>query len=77
MKNSREVRLKTLLILKRFEYLQFVQPSDPEMEMSDHYKDQKCNCIDLMYDFEKTDIGFAYEKDKEMRLRQLEVLIKR
>ena len=76
MKNSRQIRLKTLLILKRFEQLGFIEPSDPEIEISENYQNKKCNCIDLMYDFEKTEIGFTYEKSKEMQLRNLEVLIK-
>ena len=29
-----------------------------------------------MYDFEKTDIGLLYQKNKEMQLRRLEVFIK-
>ncbi len=29
-----------------------------------------------MYDFEITDISFAFEKDKEMKLRSLEVIMK-
>ena len=30
-----------------------------------------------MYEFEKTEVGFAHEKDKESKLRQIEVFIKR
>ena len=30
-----------------------------------------------MYEFEKTEIGFAHEKQKESKLRQIEVFIKR
>ena len=44
--------------------------------MSDNYKDQPCELVTLMYDFEKTEIGFATEKNKELQIRRIEAMLK-
>jgi hypothetical protein len=75
-KNSRELRLETLQVLLRFELLHFEKPQDPEAEISELYTNEKpCEIIQLMWDFERTTIGFKYEKDKENQLQRLEVML--
>ena len=72
MKNSTQLRQQTLVILQRFETLKFIDVAD--RELSDHFKGQLCECIQLMEDFEKTEVGFAFEKNKLMQLQRLEVM---
>ena len=72
MKNSTQLRQQTLVILKRFETLKFVDVAD--RELSEHFKGQFCECIQLMEDFEKTEVGFAFEKNKLMQLQRLAVM---
>ena len=62
-KNCTQLRQQTLVILKRFETLKYVEVKG--REVSDRYKDSLCECIQLMEDFEKTEVGFAFEKNKE------------
>ena len=56
--------------------LKFLESQDESIEVNDNYKDQPCECVSLMYEFERTPIGFATEKNKEMHLRRLESMIK-
>lgn len=72
MKNSTQLRQQTLVILKRFETLKYVDVAD--REVSEHFKGQLCECIQLMEDFEKTEVGFRFEKNKIMQLQRLEVM---
>ena len=53
-----------------------MEVQDDTMEVSDNYKDQLCECVSTMFEFEKTPVGFATEKNKEMHLRRLESMIK-
>ena len=75
MKNSKEVRLCALRLLLKFTPLDFETNTNPEIEVSDTFQGP-CLALPLLYDFEKTEIGFEFEKNKEMQLRRLEVIIK-
>lgn len=75
-KNSSALRLQSLRILQRFEVLKYTKPSDPELEVSETYLDAKCECISLMLDFEKLELGFETLKAKEHALESLSVIIK-
>ena len=65
MKNSKEIRMKTIEILLKFEPLEFEKSEDPEVEVSEAFTGP-CMALPLLYDFEKTDIGFEFEKNKEL-----------
>lgn len=76
LKNCHEIRLLTLQILKKFEVLKYEKAEDDTVEVSENFKNQPCDCINVMYEFEKTPIGFATEKNKEMHMRRLESMVK-
>lgn len=72
-KNSREIRLLTLNLLRRFQPLNFLGAKDGIEQYSEK---NPCNCIEIMYEFEKADIGFHTEKSKQAQLERLEVMAK-
>ena len=72
LKANSEVRLASLLILKMFKPLTFVDKEG----LSDNFKNEECLCIDYMYEFQRTEIGFAHERGKITSLERLEVLVK-
>jgi len=55
--------------------LKYVQHDDAQHEVSDHYKDQPCPLAITLWNFEKTEIGFVDEKDKQLNLERIEVMI--
>jgi hypothetical protein len=65
MKNSRAVRLISLKILLQFDPLDFSPSSDPEVEISSTFTGP-CIALPLLFEFEKTDINFEFEKNKEL-----------
>jgi hypothetical protein len=75
-KNSSALRLETLKILRKFEVLKYTRPKDPEQEVSENYIDKKCECINLMYEYENFAVGFETQKAKEQALETLAVMIK-
>jgi hypothetical protein len=75
MKNSRQVRLVSLKLLLQFEPLDFLTSADPEVEISSTFTGP-CIALPLLFEFEKTAINFEFEKNKELQLRRLEVIIK-
>lgn len=63
-KNSRTVRLLTLNILRRFQPINFA--GSKSADGAEQYSEKKpCNCIELMYEFEKVEIGFHTERGKQ------------
>ena len=62
-------------LLLKVSPLDFETNSDPEVEISETFQGP-CSALSLLYDFEKTEIGFEFEKNKELQLRRLEVMIK-
>jgi hypothetical protein len=71
IKNSREVRLVSLRLLQQFEPLDFEKGDD----ISETFQGP-CLALPLLHDFERTAIGFEFEKNKELQLRRLDVIIK-
>lgn len=63
-KNSRTLRLLSLNLLRRFEALPFLV-ADEEETGEQHAKTKPCDCFELMYAFEKTEISFLMEKNKQ------------
>ena len=75
IKNSRTLRLLSLNLLRRFRALHFLAVG--EEQSSEQYATTKpCNCFELMYQFEKTEISFMTEKNKQAQLEKLEVMTK-
>ena len=73
IKNSRTLRLLSLNILRRFKSLNFL--ATEEELYSDQYSPSKpCDLFELMYTFEKTEIGFETEKSKLVQLEKIEVM---
>jgi len=71
-KPSRQVRLQSLQVLSRFQVLKYSESTE---EVSENYKDQPCPCIKAMLDFETYEISFETEKNKELELQRLEVIV--
>ena len=76
IKNSSAVRLETLHILLRFETLKFEKAEDPEKIVSDSFVDQPCRVLELMLQYEQKEIGFVYEKDKQLQIQRIEAMVK-
>ena len=62
-------------LLLKFSPLDYETNTDPEVEISETFEGP-CLALPLLYEFEKTEIGFEFEKNKELQLRRLEVMIK-
>ena len=60
--NSGTIRLLSLNLLRRFEPLNYVSGKEALEQYSEK---SPCNCLELMYEFEKAEIGFHTERTKQ------------